>query len=67
MIVPVDSAPPAHIVISAVDASRRSSSCSAVVINRGGEHRSQHSVGRTIELVAGRSLHRIVVCRQRTG
>lgn len=34
MMVPVDSAPPAHMVISAVDLSVRSSSCSAVVINR---------------------------------
>ena len=34
MMVAVDMAPPAHIVISAVLASRRSSSCSAVVISR---------------------------------
>ena len=34
MIVPVDSAPPAHIVIRAVLWSVRSSSCSAVVIKR---------------------------------
>lgn len=34
MIVPVAMAPPAHIVINAVVASRRSSSCNAVVINR---------------------------------
>ena len=34
MIVPVDSAPPAHMVISAVLWSVRSSSCSAVVISR---------------------------------
>ena len=34
MMVPVDSAPPAHMVISAVLLSVRSSSCSAVVISR---------------------------------
>ena len=34
MIVPVDSAPPAHMVISAVLWSVRSNSCSAVVISR---------------------------------
>ena len=34
MMVAVDNAPPAHIVISAVDLSERSSSCSAVVIRR---------------------------------
>ena len=34
MMVAVDIAPPAHMVISAVDAPRRSSSCRAVVIKR---------------------------------
>jgi hypothetical protein len=34
MIVAVDMAPPAHMVISAVAASRRSSSCRAVVSSR---------------------------------
>lgn len=34
MMVAVDNAPPAHLVISAVDSPVRSSSCSALVISR---------------------------------